>query len=229
MPPTARLRRFVPTALCALAVALAAPAAHAAPPGGDSGTDPGGRTDGGQYDWERVAACESSGNWHINSGNGYYGGLQFDQPTWRENGGLAYAPRADLAAREEQMAVAQHLADRRGLSPWPVCGSRALGGHGPAHGRQNAPGQEAATRGHERDGVLPPPGGAPSGGDGGDGGDGGTNRTGRWTVREDDTLDGLATALNVPGGWPALYALNRSAIGDDPDLIRPGLVLRLPS
>ncbi|MFJ9772367.1 transglycosylase family protein [Kitasatospora sp. NPDC101157] len=228
MPSTARLRRFVPTALCALAVALAAPAAHAAPPGGDSGTDPGGRTDGGRYDWDRVAACESSGNWHINSGNGYYGGLQFDQPTWREYGGLAYAPRADLAGREEQMAVAQHLADRRGLSPWPVCGARALGGHGQVHGhgparsRQNASDQETATRDHERDSVLPPPAGIPSG-------DGGASGDGQWTVREDDTLDGVATALNVPGGWPALYALNRSTVGDDPDVIQPGLVLRLPS
>ncbi|ARF81344.1 transglycosylase family protein [Kitasatospora aureofaciens] len=218
MPSTACLRSVVPTALCALAVALAAPAAHAAPPGGDSGTDPGGR-DGGRYDWERVAACESSGNWHINSGNGYYGGLQFDQPTWRDNGGLAYAPRADLAGREEQMAVAQHLAERRGLSPWPVCGSRALDGHGhgAARGQGSGPDQEAANRDHERDSVLPPPAAGPARGDG------------RWTVREDDTLDGLAAALNIPGGWPALYALNRSTIGDDPDLIQPGLVLRLPS
>ncbi|MFH9349943.1 transglycosylase family protein [Kitasatospora sp. NPDC017646] len=222
MPSTARLRRFVPTALCALAVALSAPAAHAAPPGGDSGTDPGGRPDGrrpdgGRYDWERVAACESSGDWHINSGNGYYGGLQFDQPTWRENGGLAYAPRPDLASREQQITVAQHLADRRGLSPWPVCGSRAVDGHGHGHGHRPANGRPSAP-GQERDSALPPPSpAAPSGEDG------------QWTVREDDTLDGLAAALDVPGGWPALYALNRSAVGDDPDLIRPGLVLRLPS
>ncbi|MEV7025198.1 transglycosylase family protein, partial [Kitasatospora sp. NPDC093558] len=120
MPPTASLRRLVPTALCALAVALAAPAAQAAPPGRDHGADPGGR-----YDWENVADCESSHDWHINTGNGYYGGLQFDNPTWRENGGLAYAPRADLATREQQIAVADLLAARRGLSPWPVCGARA--------------------------------------------------------------------------------------------------------
>ncbi|MGW2378188.1 MULTISPECIES: transglycosylase family protein [Kitasatospora] len=218
MPPTARLRRVVPTALCALAVALAAPAAHAAPPGGESGTDPGGRSEGSRYDWERVAACESSGNWHINSGNGYFGGLQFDQSTWRANGGLAYAPRADLASREAQMAVAQHLADRRGLSPWPVCGSRARGGHSHRPVReQHTDGDGQATRDHGRDGVLPPPAAAPSAGDG------------QWTVREDDTLDQIATVLQIPGGWPALYALNRSAVGEDPDLIQPGLVLRLPS
>ncbi|MFJ8478004.1 transglycosylase family protein [Kitasatospora sp. NPDC094011] len=221
MPPAARLRRLVPTALCALAVAVAAPAAHAAPPGGSSGADPGGRTDGGgRYDWDRVADCESSGDWHVNSRNGYFGGLQFDQPTWRENGGLAYAPRADLASREEQMAVAQHLADHRGLSPWPVCGSRAVGGaRHHETGRdapQEAPRDEEATRDHGRDAVLPPP--AP-----------GAAEDGRWTVREDDTLDQLAADLHVPGGWPALYELNRGAVGEDPDLIQPGLVLRLPS
>ncbi|MER6301789.1 transglycosylase family protein [Kitasatospora sp. NPDC001539] len=229
MPSTARLRRLVPTALCALAVAVAAPAAHAAPPGADSGADPGGRSDGAAYDWDRVAACESSGDWHVNTGNGYYGGLQFDQPTWRENGGLARAPRADLASREDQIAVAQHLADRRGLSPWPVCGARAVGGRGPGsgHGRDGHDAGRGADRGHQttrdhgRDAVLPPPGAplpAPV-----------PTEDGRVTVRDGDTLDGLAAALRLPGGWPALYALNRSVIGEDPDLIQPGLALRLPS
>ncbi|MFD7589061.1 transglycosylase family protein [Kitasatospora sp. NPDC059811] len=214
MPPTVRLRRLVPAALCALAVALTAPAAQAAPPGRGPGTDPGRGYDGGRYDWESVAACESSGDWHVNTGNGYFGGLQFDTPTWRDNGGLAYAPRADLASREEQIAVAQHLAGRRGLAPWPACGARA-------------------TRGHdrERDAALPPPPApaptpapapAPAA-DGAEAGDGG------WTVREGDTLGDLAETLRVPGGWPALYALNRAAIGDDPDLIQPGTALRLPS
>jgi len=74
--------------------------------------------------WDAVAACESGGNWHINTGNGFYGGLQFDYGTWLSNGGGAYASRADLATREEQIAVANHLYARRGSSPWPVCGSR---------------------------------------------------------------------------------------------------------
>ncbi|MFI2611790.1 transglycosylase family protein [Kitasatospora sp. NPDC018619] len=200
MPATARLRRIVPTALCALSVALAAPAAHAAPPGRGTGSDPG-KADGGSYDWDRVAACESSGNWRINTGNGYYGGLQFDQPTWRENGGLDYAPRADLASREQQIAVAQHLADRRGLSPWPVCGARA-------------------ARGQGRGSVQPPPSTAHTPG---------APEDGTWTVRRYDTLADLAEALDVPGGWPALYELNRAAVGEDPDLIEPGLVLELPS
>jgi uncharacterized protein YabE (DUF348 family) len=72
--------------------------------------------------WDAVAACESGGNWHINTGNGFYGGLQFDSGTWLSNGGGAYAPRADLATREQQIAIANKLADARGSSPWPVCG-----------------------------------------------------------------------------------------------------------
>src|SRR5690349_14372282 len=56
--------------------------------------------------WDRLAQCESSGNWHINTGNGFYGGLQFTQQTWAGFGGLSYAPRADLASRAEQIRVA---------------------------------------------------------------------------------------------------------------------------
>ncbi|KJY27365.1 transglycosylase family protein, partial [Streptomyces sp. NRRL S-495] len=123
MPPIAHLRRLLPTAVCTLAAVLAAPAAaHAAPPGPGGGA---GIDRGTVIDWERVAACESSGDWHINTGNGYFGGLQFDEPTWEETGGLRYAPRADLASRDEQIAVANALAEQRGLTPWPVCGSRA--------------------------------------------------------------------------------------------------------
>ena len=73
--------------------------------------------------WDGVAACESGGNWHINTGNGYYGGLQFSQSTWESEGGGAYAPRADLASREQQIAVATRLYDAAGSSPWPVCGA----------------------------------------------------------------------------------------------------------
>jgi hypothetical protein len=73
--------------------------------------------------WDAVAQCESGGNWHINTGNGFYGGLQFDYGTWQSNGGGAYAPRADLASREEQIAVASKVYAARGSSPWPVCGA----------------------------------------------------------------------------------------------------------
>ncbi|OBA79599.1 Resuscitation-promoting factor RpfB [Mycobacterium sp. 1164966.3] len=75
--------------------------------------------------WDAIASCEAGGNWAINSGNGYYGGVQFDQSTWERNGGLQYAPRADLATREEQIAVASVTQQRQGWGAWPVCSGRA--------------------------------------------------------------------------------------------------------
>jgi len=74
--------------------------------------------------WDRIAQCESGGNWSINTGNGYYGGLQFDSGTWLANGGGQYASRADLATRLEQIAVANTVYASRGLSPWG-CASAA--------------------------------------------------------------------------------------------------------
>ena len=73
--------------------------------------------------WDAVARCESGGNWQINTGNGFYGGLQFDLGTWDSNGGRAYAARPDLASRDQQIAIATKLYDARGSSPWPVCGA----------------------------------------------------------------------------------------------------------
>lgn len=72
--------------------------------------------------WDAVANCESGGNWAINTGNGYYGGLQFSLSTWQSNGGTAYAARPDLASREQQIAIATKLYNASGSSPWPVCG-----------------------------------------------------------------------------------------------------------
>ena len=74
-------------------------------------------------DWDRLAQCESGGNWHINTGNGYYGGLQFSQSTWSANGGTKYAPRADLASREQQIAIAERVLAAQGWGAWPACSS----------------------------------------------------------------------------------------------------------
>jgi uncharacterized protein YabE (DUF348 family) len=77
--------------------------------------------------WDQLARCESTGNWAINSGNGYYGGLQFDAGTWRAYGGTDYAPLPHQASREEQIAVASKVRDDRGgFGAWPAC-SRRLG------------------------------------------------------------------------------------------------------
>jgi resuscitation-promoting factor RpfB len=74
--------------------------------------------------WDSLAHCEAGGNWSINTGNGFYGGVQFDQNTWERNGGLRYAQRADLATREEQIAIAEVTRARQGWGAWPVCSGR---------------------------------------------------------------------------------------------------------
>jgi hypothetical protein len=71
--------------------------------------------------WDRVAACESGGNWAINTGNGYYGGLQFTLGTWRSNGGQGMPHQA---SREEQIRVAENVLLTQGIGAWPVCGRR---------------------------------------------------------------------------------------------------------
>ena len=76
-------------------------------------------TDG---EWDKVAACESGGNWGINTGNGYQGGLQFSPGTWKSHGGGEYAPSAHLASKQEQIAVAERVLGSQGRGAWPVCG-----------------------------------------------------------------------------------------------------------
>jgi resuscitation-promoting factor RpfB len=78
--------------------------------------------------WDAISGCEAGGNWAINTGNGYYGGVQFDQGTWERNGGLRFASRADLATREEQIAIAEVTRERQGWGAWPVCSGRAGAG-----------------------------------------------------------------------------------------------------
>ncbi|MEJ3652869.1 transglycosylase family protein [Actinomycetes bacterium KLBMP 9759] len=75
--------------------------------------------------WTDLAACESSGDWAIDTGNGYYGGLQFDEATWHDYGGTGFAPRADLARRDEQIEVATRVRDDRGgYGSWPACAAK---------------------------------------------------------------------------------------------------------
>lgn len=101
------------------APAAAAPTAAPAPvaaPASTSGTN-----------WDAVAACESggtSGNWSINTGNGYHGGLQFSPSTWNGYGGQEFAPTADQATREQQIAVAERVRAGQGMGAWPTCGAR---------------------------------------------------------------------------------------------------------
>jgi hypothetical protein len=76
--------------------------------------------------WDRIADCESGGNWSINTGNGYYGGLQMLGSTWRAYGGGQFAPRADLASRAQQITVAERIRADAGFGAWPAC-ARQLG------------------------------------------------------------------------------------------------------
>lgn len=74
-----------------------------------------------QSSWDRLAACESTGRWNVNTGNGFYGGLQFTQQTWAGFGGWKYAPRADMATKYQQIAVAEKVLAVQGPGAWPHC------------------------------------------------------------------------------------------------------------
>ncbi|MFH8897537.1 peptidoglycan DD-metalloendopeptidase family protein [Streptomyces coeruleorubidus] len=175
--------------------------------------------------WNKVAACESSNDWNINTGNGFYGGLQFTQSTWEAYGGRAYAARADLAGKDQQIAVAEKVLDGQGPGAWPVCSVRAgltRGGAEP----DIRPASESTRKSEKADRKAKAktsiedvrPQSTPQ------------SRAGSaemYTVVRGDTLSGIAQEREVRGGWRGLYAANRSAIGSDPDLIVPGQRLAL--
>jgi hypothetical protein len=106
-------------------------------------------------EWDRVASCESGGNWAINTGNGYHGGLQFSQGTWAANGGGEFASSANQATRDQQIAVAERVLARQGRGAWPVCG-RGLSGATPRNLLADAPASEAPPRA-ELAVFAPPP------------------------------------------------------------------------
>ncbi|MEU8892792.1 transglycosylase family protein [Streptomyces sp. NPDC048442] len=184
--------------------------------------------------WEKVAACESTNNWKVNTGNGYYGGLQFRQATWQAYGGQAYAPRADQATKDEQIAVAERVLKGQGPTAWPVCSVKAglvRGGDAPditittqgrkapappekktpAPPRKKAPAPPARQTPPPRTDPAPP---SPAPGP--------AEKKATYTVVGGDTLSGIAETERVSGGWQRLYESNRQVIGGDPDVIRPG-------
>lgn len=114
-------------------------------------------TDG---EWDQVARCESGGNWSINTGNGYLGSLQFTQSTWAAHGGGEFAPSAQLASREQQIAVGERVLATQGRGAWPVCG-RGLSNATPrevlpASAAMDAPLDAAAVNGEPAP-LAPPP------------------------------------------------------------------------
>ncbi|WP_306292982.1 LysM peptidoglycan-binding domain-containing protein [Streptomyces tsukubensis] len=186
-------------------------------------------------DWQRVAACESSGRWHTNTGNGYHGGLQFDNRTWRAYGGQSYAPRADLASQSQQIAVAERVVQDRGLSAWPVCGRLGATNHSSrdtasGSGARQAPSVNAPARQHEQS-YGPTAGGSSSesarrtSGTSAHHGPSPTART--YVVRSGDCLSAIAHSAHVHGGTQGLYELNKQQLDEGPDHIYPGQRLTL--
>ncbi|MBW5423783.1 peptidoglycan DD-metalloendopeptidase family protein [Streptomyces sp. BG9H] len=161
--------------------------------------------------WNKVAACESGNNWSINTGNGFYGGLQFKQSTWEAYGGTAYAPRADRATKDQQIAVAEKVLDAQGPGAWPVCSARA--GLAKGGGSPDIAPARAKAKPVKRDVKDVKPEVTPQS-------TAGTAEM--YTVVRGDTLSGIADERRVRGGWRQLYDTNRRVIGADPDLITPG-------
>ncbi|WP_105969752.1 transglycosylase family protein [Streptomyces geranii] len=166
--------------------------------------------------WNKVAACESTNDWNINTGNGYYGGLQFSQSTWEAYGGTAYAGRADLATKDQQIAVAEKVLKGQGPGAWPVCSVRAgltRGGDTPDINPSGTSERKSQRTVRDVKPQTTPQSQA------------GTAEM--YTVVRGDTLSGIADEREVRGGWQRLYAANRTTVGTDPDLIVPGQRLNL--
>ncbi|QHC20707.1 transglycosylase family protein [Streptomyces sp. GS7] len=173
--------------------------------------------------WDKVAQCESGGNWSINTGNGYYGGLQFSNSSWAAAGGTKYAARADLATKAQQIAVAEKLLAIQGPGAWSCAGAGNLTAGGPAANvdpsgsavkksqgttetRKKAEGTTKKSA-PVREKAQPAPQHS--------------HRSGEtYTVKSGDTLAKIAKAHGT--NWKALYAANKSVVGGNPNLIFPG-------
>lgn len=187
-------------------------------------------------EWDAVAQCESGGDWTINTGNGYYGGLQFSASTWAAYGGTQYASTANQASKAQQIAVAEKVLAGQGKGAWPVCGtglsSASYDGAAASSGNTNSGSSQESTqqntqksakkstedtrasRSSERATVETPTGKKVKKGDG------------EYKVVSGDTLSAIAEKKNVKGGWEKLFELNKDII-DDADFIYPGQQLHL--
>jgi LysM repeat protein len=151
------------------------------------------------HNWDGVARCESSGNWSINTGNGYYGGLQFSRSTWLAYGGGAYAPRADLASKAQQIVIAERTLRGQGVGAWPVCG-RYL----------TAATSTVRVTTKPKPAAKPKPVAKPAP----------AHSTHVYVVRRGDTLSKIAAAQHVRGGWQTIVRLNPKI--KNPNLIYVG-------
>ncbi|MEV0485899.1 transglycosylase family protein [Streptomyces sp. NPDC050508] len=182
-------------------------------------------------EWDTVASCESGGNWSINTGNGYYGGLQFSASTWAAYGGTAYASTANQASKSQQIAVAEKVLAAQGKGAWPTCGtglSSATYSGGSSSSSSSSSSSKSTTersttdttasRSAERPAakktVTTPTGKKVKKGDG------------EYKVVKGDSLSSIAEKHKVKGGWQQLFKLNKDII-DDADVIFPGQQLHL--
>ncbi|MFE1954441.1 MULTISPECIES: transglycosylase family protein [Streptomyces] len=182
-------------------------------------------------EWDAVAQCESGGNWSINTGNGYYGGLQFSASTWAAYGGTAYASTADQASKAQQISVAEKVLASQGKGAWPSCGVGLSGAStsnpapAPAEQQQTQPqperkAEQPANRSQERQApkaapkktVTTPTGKKVAKGDG------------EYKVKKGDSLSAIAEAHHTT--WQKLFKLNDDIV-QDADLIYPGQQLHL--
>ncbi|MGI5351454.1 transglycosylase family protein [Streptomyces sp. CA-250714] len=179
--------------------------------------------------WDRIAQCESGGNWQTSTGNGYYGGLQFSAGTWKAYGGGAYAPTADKASKAQQIAVATKVQRAQGWGAWPSCSAKAGASGTPPQTSQPAPGPAQSGQGGEQGGGQQS---APQAGSGSDDRPAthpnrGSARggSGNYTVKTGDTLGSIADAHGK--SWKDIYSANKDVIGGDPDLILAGQKLNV--
>jgi LysM repeat protein len=123
VPPWLARAALAATATARPASAAPADPAHAVPAASTPASSPPPASAGG-VNWAAIAACESGGNWAADTGNGFYGGLQFTEQTWLGYGGGRYASSANLATPAQQIAVAGRVLAGQGIGAWPVCGQQ---------------------------------------------------------------------------------------------------------
>ncbi|WP_206503101.1 LysM peptidoglycan-binding domain-containing protein [Streptomyces chrestomyceticus] len=186
--------------------------------------------------WDRLAGCESGGNWRADTGNGFSGGLQFAHSTWRSFGGGRYGSRAARASRAQQIRIAERVLARQGWGAWPACSARlGLRSSGVRHSapesaRRSAPhaGTQARTNGSSRyrERLRSPRHRDASGSRYGHSKpykqrDARPRRaSGGHVVNPGETVSSIAYAYGW--GWQEFYRLNRQVIGANPNLIYPG-------
>ncbi|MFE1410745.1 transglycosylase family protein [Streptomyces sp. NPDC058746] len=185
-------------------------------------------------EWDRVAQCESGGNWAINTGNGYYGGLQFSSSTWAAYGGKSYAPQANQASKSQQIAIAEKVLKGQGKGAWPSCGvglsnSSYTGGGStetPKTETKKAQPKKTETKKAEPKKTEPKRSETPAPTTRSERTEAPKTGNGSYEVKDGDTLGGIADANGVKGGWEKLFELNKDIVSDA-DLIFPGQKLKL--